>query len=75
MSPPKNLKTGSINLRLPHLIVLILLINYHFEGWTRFVFPGRAGKYSQFEWYHQHFTAVDFDQMTGNKGFSKFLVK
>ncbi|MGI6579052.1 MAG: alpha-amylase [Saccharofermentanales bacterium] len=46
---------------------------YDIEGWTRFFFSGRAGKYSQFEWYHQHFTAVDFDQRTGNKGIFKIL--
>ncbi len=29
------------------------------EVWTRFTFPGRAGKHSEFVWTHQHFTAVD----------------
>lgn len=30
------------------------------ELWTKYTFPGRAGKYSQFIWNHQHFTAVDY---------------
>ncbi|RKH78442.1 alpha-amylase, partial [Corallococcus praedator] len=28
---------------------------------TKFTFPGRAGKYSSFQWNYQHFTAVDTD--------------
>ena len=28
---------------------------------TKFTFPGRAGKHSDFQWNHQHFTAVDTD--------------
>lgn len=46
---------------------------FDIEGWTMFKFPGRAGKYSKFEWFHQHFTAVDFDQKTGNKAIYKIL--
>lgn len=46
---------------------------FDIEGWTMFKFPGRAGKYSKFEWFHQHFTAVDFDQRTGNKAIYKIL--
>lgn len=46
---------------------------FDIEGWTMFKFPGRAGKYSKFEWFHQHFTAVDFDKKTGNKAIYKIL--
>jgi len=35
------------------------------SAWTRFTFPGRAGKYSAFTWGWQHFTATDYDQRTG----------
>ena len=35
------------------------------EAWTKFDFPGRAGKYSGFTWGWQHFTATDYDQRTG----------
>ena len=30
-------------------------------AWTRFTFPGRAGKYSGFQWNHTHFNGVDWD--------------
>lgn len=30
-------------------------------AWTRFTFPGRAGKYSDFQWNHNHFDGVDWD--------------
>lgn len=36
------------------------------EGWTRFTFPGRQGAYSEFVWGFQHFTAVNFDQRSGD---------
>ncbi|NLJ94013.1 MAG: alpha-amylase [Clostridiaceae bacterium] len=43
------------------------------EGWTSFTFPGRGDKYSDFKWHHQHFTAVDFDESTGESGIFKIL--
>ena len=30
-------------------------------AWTGFSFPGRAGKYSHFQWNHTHFDGVDWD--------------
>ncbi|MHC1787631.1 MAG: alpha-amylase [Christensenellales bacterium] len=42
------------------------------RGWTRFTFPGRQGKYSPFIWGFQHFTALDYDDLSGDKGI--FLV-
>jgi len=38
------------------------------EGWTKFTFPGRGDKYSQFKWTFEHFAAIDFDQATGQTG-------
>jgi alpha-amylase len=32
------------------------------EAWTRFTFPGRKGKYSDFVWDHTCFDGVDWDQ-------------
>lgn len=32
------------------------------EGYTHFTFPGRNGKYSDFQFHWQHFDAVDYDQ-------------
>jgi alpha-amylase len=34
---------------------------YEIEGYTHFNFPGRQGKYSDFEWHWHHFDAVDYD--------------
>lgn len=35
---------------------------YEIEAYTKFTFPGRAGKYSAFQWDWQCFTGIDFDQ-------------
>ena len=32
--------------------------------WSRFLFPGRKGKYSTFKWNHTHFTGTDWDENT-----------
>lgn len=54
------------------------------EVWTHFVFPGRNGKYSSFEWTDDHFSAVDYNAHTGsgdfifkilNHGFSNKVAK
>jgi alpha-amylase len=31
------------------------------KSWSHFIFPGRNGKYSDFEWHWQHFDAVDYE--------------
>ncbi len=41
---------------------------YEIEAYTKFTFPGRKGKYSQFIWDHTCFTGVDFDARTGENG-------
>ncbi|MDU1903481.1 MAG: alpha-amylase [Dysgonomonas sp.] len=46
---------------------------HNIEGWTGFNFPGRKGKYSDFEWHYNHFTGTDYDQMTKKKGI--FLIE
>ncbi|WP_336325096.1 alpha-amylase [Porphyromonas pogonae] len=38
---------------------------YEIEGWTRFTFPGRNGKYSQFQWSCEHFSGTDFNNANG----------
>ncbi|MDO5021868.1 MAG: alpha-amylase [Eubacteriales bacterium] len=43
------------------------------EGWTKFTFAGRNGKYSDFVWNFNHFTSVDHDQSTGETGIFKIL--
>ncbi len=37
---------------------------YEIEAFTKFTFPGRAGKYSQFVWDFQCFAGVDYDART-----------
>ena len=32
--------------------------------WSKFTFPGRKGKYSDFVWNHTHFTGTDWDENT-----------
>lgn len=43
------------------------------EAWTRFDFPGRKGKYSNFKWNFNHFSGVDYDNMTGEKGIFRIV--
>ncbi|MDE1548588.1 alpha-amylase [Jeotgalibaca caeni] len=34
---------------------------YEIEAWTKFTFPGRKGKHSDFQWNWTHFTGTDFN--------------
>lgn len=43
------------------------------EGWTGFNFPGRGGKYSEFEWHFYHFDGVDYDARSGDNGVFRIL--
>lgn len=43
------------------------------DGWTKFTFPGRKGKYSEFQWNFNHFSGVDYDNKTGDKGVFRIL--
>ncbi len=36
--------------------------------WSRFTFPGRNGKYSDFIWDHRHFSGTDWDENTRECG-------
>lgn len=40
--------------------------------WTKFNFPGRKGKYSDFKWNHTNFSGTDWDQATERNGIYKF---
>ncbi|MDD4081246.1 MAG: alpha-amylase [Eubacteriales bacterium] len=46
---------------------------YDIEGWTRFTFPGRKGKYSPFTWNFEHFNGVSFDNRMGESGIFRIL--
>lgn len=43
------------------------------EGWTKFDFPGRKGKHSDFKWNFTHFTGVDYDAKSGDKGIFRII--
>jgi alpha-amylase len=43
------------------------------EAFTRFTFPGRKGRYSDFIWTHQCFSGVDYDKRSGTKGIYNIL--
>lgn len=38
------------------------------ESWTHFTFPGRKGKYSDFDWHWYHFSGVSDDLLTNTQG-------
>lgn len=40
---------------------------YEIEAWTKFTFPGRGDKYSQFKWDWTHFSGVDMDARTNKR--------
>lgn len=46
---------------------------YDIEAFTRFTFPGRQGKYSDFIWDHHCFSGVDYDHRNQESGIFNFL--
>ncbi|MEP0710941.1 alpha-amylase [Algoriphagus sp.] len=46
---------------------------YEIEAFTKFTFPGRQGKYSDFIWDQHCFTGVDFDHKTQEAGIYNLL--
>lgn len=41
---------------------------YDIEAWTKFTFPGRKDKYSNFKWNFNLFTATDYDALHNESG-------
>lgn len=41
---------------------------YDIEAWTHFTFPGRQGKYNDFEWHYYHFSGTDYDALHDESG-------
>ncbi|HYX37939.1 MAG TPA: alpha-amylase [Oligoflexus sp.] len=41
---------------------------YNIQAWTLFDFSGRGDRYSNFRWNWSHFTGVDWDQQTQQRG-------
>ena len=46
---------------------------YEIEGWTKFNFPGRNNKYSDFKWNWTHFSGTDYNEENGKKAI--YLIK
>ncbi|HUC82630.1 MAG TPA: alpha-amylase [Flavisolibacter sp.] len=46
---------------------------YDIEAYTKFTYPGRKGKYSDFIWTHQCFSGVDYDHRTGESAIFNIL--
>lgn len=44
-------------------------------AWTKFNFPGRNNKYSDFKWNYTHFHGVDFDERTKRSSIFRFTGK
>ena len=44
---------------------------YEMEGWTAFLFPGRRGRFSDFQWHWYHFSGLDFDARRSEGGVFK----
>ena len=44
-------------------------------GWTKFTFPGRKGKYSDFTWNWTHFDGIDWDQEETRNAIYRFAGK
>lgn len=42
------------------------------QAWTKFDFPGRAGKYSDFHWNFSHFSGTDWDDGAKKTGIFRF---
>lgn len=45
------------------------------SAWTKFNFPVRNGKYSDFKWNSEHFAAIDRDENTGRSAIFQFSGK
>lgn len=43
------------------------------EAWTKFMFPGRGDKYSDFKWNWTHFSGVDFDEKSCEPGIYRLV--
>ena len=46
---------------------------YDVKGWTKFTFPGRNNKYSDFKWSFEHFTGIDYNNANEKTAVYKIL--
>lgn len=45
------------------------------SAWTKFTFPGRAGRYNDYHWHWQNFSGVDYDARRKDHGIFNFAGK
>ncbi|MEO1770869.1 alpha-amylase [Candidatus Enterococcus ferrettii] len=45
------------------------------KAWTKFTFPGRKGKYNQYQWHWQNFSGVDYDARNKDHAIFNFAEK
>lgn len=45
------------------------------RAWTKYIFPGRAGCYSDFQWDHTHFNGIDWDENSKQNRIYRFTGK
>lgn len=43
------------------------------KGWTKFDFPGRGNKYSDFKWRYYHFTGIDYNAANKRQAIYRIL--
>ena len=46
---------------------------YDIQAWTKFTFPGRQDKYSDFKWNFNHFNGVDYDSRNDRHGIFRIV--
>src|SRR5947209_13043805 len=46
---------------------------YDIEAFTKFIYPSRKGKYSEFQWNHTCFSGVDYDHLRKESGIFNIL--
>ncbi|PGY12567.1 alpha-amylase [Bacillus sp. AFS031507] len=46
---------------------------FEIEGYTKFTFPNRKDKYSNFNWGFEHFNGIDYDAMTDKTGIFRIV--
>ncbi|WP_018663422.1 alpha-amylase [Heyndrickxia acidiproducens] len=46
---------------------------FEIEGWTKFNYENRHGKYSDFKWNYSHFSGTDYDQKNDRKGIFRIV--
>lgn len=46
---------------------------HEIRAWTKFNFPGRGDKYSDFKWNHTHFIGVDYDSLNDVNGIFRIV--